>query len=340
MITIGCGNTGAKLATMFTDDPYIISTAKQDTINYEDYNILAISEEGAGKRFSIGSKLWQDNIDTLREFLNDIENENIIIFSSFGGGSGSSSLQYISKILLEQNNKILINGIIPYKKEINPPLANAVQTINSLMSLISDVSVMLFDNQRLIKYFENDWNKINNFIVRRVNYLTRLLDSFSAEGYSPVTIDQSELESVVFGGGFIDVSDAFLEEENVKFAYGRLDRETKNVLLAMYVDLNLSNETVDKYHKILTEVQNKIAGRVRNARLIPGIMRGKIVSKDADEQPRDRTYILIASGLSIEKYLKKIEKLRDAAIERATAFNEKSKGEKIIVGRDKKLLDI
>lgn len=340
MITLGCGNAGMKLATMFDDDPYLISTAKQDTINYQDYNILSVSEDGAGKRFTIGTKLWEQHYNELQEFLADIENENVIIFSSFGGGSGSSSLQFISQILLEQNNGVLINGIIPYKKEINPPLANAVQSINSLMPLITDVSVMLFDNQTLIRKFEFDWEQINEFIIRRVTYVTKLIDSFSIDKYSPITIDQSELESVVFGGGFIDVTDTFLEENNPKFVYGKLDRYTKNVMLVMYVDEKVSNEQVDEYHRTLTEVQNKIAGRVRNARLIPGIMRGKIVSKTNDDEPGDRTYILIASGLSIDRYMKKIEKIRDQAIEKAEAYNEKNKGSKIVKGRDRRLLDI
>ena len=74
--------------------------------------------------------------------------------------------------------------------------------------------------------------------------------------------------------------------------------------------------------------------------MIPGILRGKIVNTYSEEGVADRAYITIASGLNIDKYLTKIEKLRDLAVKKASVFAEKYKGEKFIDRADNKLLDI
>lgn len=341
MITIGCGNTGMRLASMFSDVPILISTAHQDSANFEKFKVNTFTEDGAGKRFGTGLSIWSDNEQKLRDLFEEISNEKVVVFSSLGGGSGSSSLSFISKILLEKNNKILIVGVLPYKKEVNPPLSNAVQSVSSLMPIISDVSILLFDNNKLLKKFENDWRSINNLIVKRVSYLINLLSEYSVDKYSPLTIDTSELESVVFGGGFIDVSDDFLEEINPRFTYGKIDENTKNLLIALFCDLNVDDKKIDGYHKTLTTISNKFAGRAKNCRLITGILRGKIESsRSQDTNIVDRAYITIASGLSVNNYLKQIEKMRDDAMERATNFSTKTKVGSIVSKKDVSVLDI
>ena len=342
MVYIGVGNTGATLAYKMNEDAILFSTASQDTANFpQAKNIFTMSEEGASKRFKQGQKIWSDNEDKLRNILSSVSEEKVVIFSSLGGGSGSSSLSYMSKILLEYNCKVLIIGILPFKKEINPPLANSVQAINSLMPYINKISVMIFDNSFLVKSFENNWYDINKYIVARVDQLTEMLRKYTVNSYSPVTIDQSELESVVFGGGFIDLSTSFIEEKNPKFEYGNLDNKTKNCLVAMFVDISLAQEKVNEYHSILTNVTSKLSSKVPNSRMIPGILRGDVqFTNSEDDSISDRCYITIASGLSIEKYMKKIEKLRDEAIKKAEAYSETEKSEKLIAGKESRTLDI
>ena len=46
---------------------------------------------------------WNEKNDELKEVLEGVENEQVVVFSSMGGGSGSSSLQFIADILLENN---------------------------------------------------------------------------------------------------------------------------------------------------------------------------------------------------------------------------------------------
>lgn len=343
MKVIGVGNTGAKLALMLDEDATVFSTAEQDTNNYlrRNHNVYVVSEEGASKRFKFGMEIWRKNEHKLRGALQHFEKEQVIIFSSLGGGSGSSSLYPISNILVDQGCKVLIVGVLPFKKEVNPPLANSVQAINSLMPIIDSVSVILFDNDRLLKDFEGDWREINKHIIRVIDYIINLLRKYNSDDYSPVTIDQSELDSVIFGGGFLDFSDTFIEEKNPKFEYGKLDRDTKNCMIAMFVDNKIqNNDALDDYQNILSQQIIKFGRRVPNARMIPGILRGQVKETNSEEGVTDRCYFIIASGLSIDKYLKKFEKIRDAAIEKAEAFSQKTKTGKILGSKDSRTLDI
>lgn len=342
MKVLGIGNTGARLALMFDNNALLFSTAEQDTNNIIEGNkVYIFSKEGASKRFRNGIKIWEENEEKLKEALINIKNEKVILFSSLGGGSGSSSLKPISSILIENNCKVLIIGILPFIKENNPPLANAVQSINNILPLINDISIMIFDNNNLIKMYEGDWIEINDHIIRQVDYIVNLLRKYNTDAYSPMTLDQSELDSVIFGGGFLDISDTFIEEKTPKFEYGSLSRDTKNFMICMFVDEKIKlREEVNEYQKILTNTINKYSGRVPNARMIPGILRAKVNRSNAEEEVDDRCYLTIASGLSIEKYLKKIEKLRDKAIEKAEAFSERVKAAKVIDRKESKILDI
>lgn len=343
MTVIGTGNTGSVLASMFDINAILFSTAEQDTNNFsKEMNVISFSMSGASKRFMTGVDIWKENFDKLSDSLSSIRNDKVIIFSALGGGSGSSSLQPISKILVNNGCKVLIIGVLPFKKENNPPLANAVQCVNSLLPLIDKVSLMIFDNEKLIKEFDSNWRNLNLYIVKRVDYIINLLRKYNSESYSPVTLDQSELDSVIFGGGFVDFSDSFIEDELPKFEYGILDKETKNCLMAMVVDDSIENtKEIDKYHTYLTNVMNKYGSRIPNSRLIPGIIRAK-VKKTNSSNPSitDRCYFTIASGLSIDKYMKKIEKIRDKAIEKAMAFSSREKTGKILDNKSNKILDI
>lgn len=342
MRVIGVGNTGSTLAFQMDKKAVLFSTAIQDTSNFpEAENIFTMSESGASKRFRQGEAIWKENEERLRDILSVMAGEKVIVFSSLGGGSGSSSLQFMAKILSELNCKVLIVGVLPFKKEINPPLANSVLAINSLMPYITKVSVMIFDNTSLVKEYKNDWVKINESIIDKVDHLLNILEKYTVNKYSPLTLDQSELESVVFGGGFVDLSTTFIEESTPRFEYGSLDKKTKNCMVAMFVDQEVSREKVNMYHTILTGYIEKLSSKIPNARMIPGILRGVVTGSGAkDESINDRAYITIASGLSIEKYMKKIEKLRDEAVKKAEAYAEIEKSDKLVAGKETRTLDI
>jgi len=341
MKIIGIGNTGAKIALMLNKEATVILTAEQDTNNFkENKNVFSVTEEGASKRFKTGLEIWENNSDRLRNIIKNFKNDYIIVFSAMGGGSGSSALNPVSNILLENNNKVLVIGILPYKGESNPPLANSVQSVNSLLPLLNKITLMLFDNTYLIKLLGTNWDLINKFISQRVDYMINLLEKYNTNNYSPVTLDKSELYSVIFGTGFLDFSNDFLEETFPKFTYSKMDKNAKNCLIGMFVDDKIDNENISKYHNILTDVIVKMSKKIPNSRMIPGILRYSInKSGSADKSIKDRAYFTIVSGLNADNYMKKIEKLKDQAVKKAIAYNVKADKVKLDK-KDLKVLDI
>lgn len=340
---IGLGNTGSKLAQKFSKDAFLFSTAEEDSANFKDAtNHYVLSKEGARKNFKIGSAIWDNKTDRLREILSVFKEEDIVIFSSMGGGSGSSGIAHFARMLIENNNNVMVVGIIPTKLENNPPLANAVNSINSLIPLLDGISVMLFDNEKLLKRFSNDWSEVNDHIVSKVYLVVNLLTKFNdKEKFSPLTLDSSELKSTIFSGnGFVDLSESFLEETTPEFEYGKLDKTTKNCLIAMFVDSKLSDKKVEKLHGVFTGTLNKYSRKIPNARLITGILRGDFNFTNSVEKVSNRCYITIASGLNITPYMKKIEKLRDDAVKKATGFLEKKTAKKILSKKETNILDI
>ena len=83
MITIGTGNAGMKLATLFADDAILISTAEQDTANFSDFKVNIVSTEGCGKKYGTGVKLWSENVTQLESLFEHTKNQKVIIFSRF-----------------------------------------------------------------------------------------------------------------------------------------------------------------------------------------------------------------------------------------------------------------
>lgn len=339
-VTLGIGELGMRLASSFDENAILFSTAEQDSFAYKKKKLYQFETEGGGKRFSIGKKIWEDNYNKLQEALGKYENERVHIFSSTSGGSGSSSLEIISRLLLEKNNKVFIFATLPFEAEGLPALPNSVNCLQSLIPLLPKISLMLYDNQALMETFKSDWHKINSYIVKRSDFVVNLLNKYSLNEYTSQSLDQSELESVVYEAGLVDAGDSFLEEETPVFEFGKLDSKTKNLLIAMYVDVGVKKqEDVDKFQTILTDQIQALSKLAKNARIVSGMLRAA-VKKSGSSKYSDRAWFLIASGLNPAKYLKHVEKMRDKAIKKATAYSEKVKTEKITNNKEKKILDI
>lgn len=338
---LGFGEVGMRLANLMSENAFLFSTAEQDSYAYrKSNNVFQFETVGGSKRFSAGRKIWEDKYDELKSSLKDIQNEKVHIFSSTSGGSGSSALEIVSRILLEQDNDVIIFATLPFEGEGLPALPNAVNCLQSLIPLIPKISVMLFDNQKLMNLFESDWHKINYYIVKRADFVVNLLSKYSLNEYTSQSLDESELDSVVYKGGFLDASDSFLEEEPPVLEFGKLDAKTKNVLMAMYVDVGVKkNEDVDRYQTILTDQIQALSKKAKNARIVSGMLRAS-VKKSGSNKYNDRAYFLIASGLNSDKYLRHVEKMRDKALKKASAYAEKGKVENLASKKESKMLDI
>jgi len=182
--------------------------------------------------------------------------------------------------------------------------------------------------------------KIFNSLLSPKVRLINLLTKYSIEEYTSQSLDQSELDSVIYEAGFVDASDEFIEESPIQLEFGKIDSYTKNVLLAMYVDVSIKKrEDVDIFQKILTDQISAISNKAKNARIVPGMLRAA-VKKSGSSKYSDRAWFTIVSGLNPEKYLKHVEKMRDKAIAKATAYAEKIKTDKLANSKETKILDI
>ena len=339
-ITIGIGEVGMKLANEFDDKAYLFSTAEQDSFLFKKKKIYQFETIGGSKRFSTGRRIWENKFDELKDVLKNVNNERVHIFSSTSGGSGSSSLEIITRLLLDNNNKVFIFATLPFDEEGLPALPNSVQCLQSLIPLLPRISVMLFDNQIMMKLFESDWVRINSYIVKRSDFVVNLLAKYSLDEYTSQSLDQSEIDSVVYEAGFVDASDSFIEEEEPVFEFGKLDNKTKNLLIAMYVDVGIkSKEGVDKYQTILTNQIQHMSKKVKNARIVSGMLRAS-VKKSGSSKYSDRAWFLVASGLNPDKYLKHLERMRDKALKKAQAYAEKNKADDLASKKETKMLDI
>jgi len=147
-----------------------------------------------------------------------------------------------SKILLEQNCKVLIVGILPFKKEVNPPLANGVLALNNIMPIIDKVSVLIFDNEKLLKQYDGEWRKINVHIIQTVDYIINLLVKYNTDNYFLDDGDQISVSNILFEQNNIWFgTEEFITRENPEFNLGglyRYDRKINWKRFSEYEDLS------------------------------------------------------------------------------------------------------
>jgi hypothetical protein len=336
---IGAGQCGMKLANEFirtyksNDEIYNLSTSVEDSVGIPSKRLIQVSTGGSGKKFSNGSKIWEESIPSLKKQLNNIFDKDVIYFTSAGGGSGSSSIRYITDILLENNNRIFLVLILPFGYEALPFKPNTLQTLSRLQDdkLLNKISVMLFDNDKLSKKFSDvevyddkevlipNLEKINNYILKSTSITLDLVNLYHVDGnYSPFTIDALEHDSVIFSKGFIGIDFASYKKGAIspKFDYGKIS-DCKNVILAKAIRLKESDYIIDQQSGEFMDAVKKLSRKAKNARVMYGIMR----TNDIDHG----TFIIIGNNLDITKYITKIKNKVGVTIENYRREDEREK---------------
>lgn len=345
MKIIGIGNTGCKLAEMYQQkinidekNLYLLSTAKEDTMNYKKHtNILIYDSDGSGKNYNNGKKIWKNNLDKLKQDLGHLIDEKIIIFAAAGGGSGSSGLPIVTKELTKQKNKIIATTVLPYKKENVPPGSNALKNLNDLKQISKMANVLIFSNEKLLKKNNGLMSQANEEIIKNTDIMINILNRYNNDLYSPITVDNAELESIIFPNkqtGFIGITDNvnFEEMKIPKFEVGRLDSKiTRHIAIYMILDPSLSKEKVDEYYDSFRLYLEKFS-RYKGARIIPGILRVK------RQRMNEMKFIVIANGLNIQSDFNKMKKY---ATSRAEIFLSEAIQDDVDLNKDEdNLLDI
>lgn len=352
---LGAGQCGMKLAhdyyIKFSDksnELVALSTSSEDSINIPRMSILQVATEGSGKRFTTGNNIWQKNANKLLREFGDVEDTDVIYFTSTGGGSGSSSVRHVANILLEPNkgNRIFLIMVLPFRYETLPFKPNTLRSISTLQDggYTERMSILLFDNDRLSKqYFDvekidydtiintTNLEKINDHIVNSTSLILDLINVYhNPSKFSPFTIDEVEHESVIFSNGFIGIDSKIFDGKSisVKFDYGKIS-SAKNVIIAKSVRLGESDYTLKNNAGSFLEKVKRISRRAKNARIMYGIVRTDKIDNG--------TYIIIANNLDVDKYITKVKEKVEVNVE---GFLAKESREKVLSTKEKNLFDI
>jgi hypothetical protein len=345
-IIVGAGQCGMKLGykylleIKYERDFIALSTSTEDSVGIPKEYVKQIAVEGSGKKFSVGSQIWEENTEEMAEAL-DFYDKDVIYFASAAGGSGSSSVRHACDLLLEQGNRVFLVLVLPFKYEILPFKPNAIQTISNLLDgrYADNVSIMMFDNDKLSKQYntvENevtltDLEKMNHHIVSSTSIVIDLVSRYHhPEMFSPFTIDELEHDSVVFSGGFIAYDIKRFEESpgNVKFEYGKL-KEAKNVVIAKAVSLKESDYSLENGQGPFLNVVKKISSRAKNARVMYGIIRTDKIDNGS--------YIIIANNMDITNYITKLKEKVEGNVE---GYLGREAREKMLTRGESKKFDI
>ena len=352
---LGAGQCGMKLAydyyTKFADrssEFVALSTSSEDSVGIPKSSLVQIATEGSGKKFSTGSEIWERNASKLVKEFDDVEDTDVIYFTSAGGGSGSSSVRHVADILLnpERGNRIFLVMVLPFGYETLPFKPNTLRSISILQDTgyTDRMSILMFDNDKLSKqYFDveridydksvntTNLEKINDHIVESTSLVLDLINTYhDPSKFSPFTIDEIEHESVIFSNGFIGVDSKILngDSTSVKFDYGTIS-SAKNVIIAKAIKLGETDYIIRQNSGSFLEKVKKISRRAKNARIMYGIVRTDKID--------DGTYIIIANNLDVSKYINKVKNRVGANVE---GFLAKESKEKVLTTREKNLFDI
>jgi hypothetical protein len=354
-IILGAGQCGMKLAhdyyTKFpnsSNELVALSTSTEDSVGIPKMSLVQVANEGSGKKFSSGSKIWEDNFRILQKEFDDVESTDIIYFTSAGGGSGSSSVRYVADIVLEQGkgNRIFLVMVLPFGYESLPFKPNTLRSVSALQDTgyVDRMSILLFDNDRLSRqYFDveqvdyettintTNLEKINDHIVESTSLVLDLINVYhDPSKFSPFTIDEIEHESVIFSNGFIGVDSKVFDGKSVsvRFDYGTI-ASAKNVIIAKSIRLGESDYILRQNAGNFLEKVKRISRRAKNARIMYGIVRTDKID--------DATYIIIANNLDISKY---IDKVKNKVGENVEGFLTKESRGKLLTGKERNLFDI
>jgi hypothetical protein len=339
-IILGVGQCGMKLANKFfhtykgSEGLINLSTSIEDSVGIPTTGLVQVSKSGSGKKFSRGLSIWKENNDELEKQLRKVKNSDVIYFSSAGGGSGSSSIKYVSDVLLKNNNRVFLVLVLPFDHENLPYKPNALQSLSKLQDegYTSKISVLIFDNDKLGKqYYDTEYSEdgkeikrpnlesINNHIISITDIVIDMVEKYHIKDkYSPFSIDALEHESVIFSNGILGVDFKKYDNgpTNVKFDYGKL-KDCKNVIIARAVNLHTSDYHIDQSTTMFIDIVKKISRKSKNARIISGIIR--------TNQIDDGTYIIIGNNLDISKYIERTKNKIGTSIEGYKHTDEKVK---------------
>jgi cell division GTPase FtsZ len=180
---IGLGGCGGKLVdTIATVDerfqPFFINSSKTDVealSHYDDLDknyIITSLQNGTGRKREMGKRLVQKKIWNIIETLQLFEEDVLYFVTSFGGGSGSSTLSTLLQFIDVQKKEngfdkiINIIGVLPSLDSKDIILTNTLETWDEVMNYECVNNMIFIDNNNLYQGQQLSEDEINeNFAI-------------------------------------------------------------------------------------------------------------------------------------------------------------------------------
>lgn len=229
MAIVGIGQAGSRVAEEFHKLGYdvgVINTSAQDLkfIDVQENQKLLLdgSLGGTGKDLNLGREIFEDNIEKVNSFINNVIDGNDMVFLAIsgGGGTGSSSANVIVPELFNTGMPVGVIYILPKTTEDAQAKRNSVETLAGLSRLTADgmvSSLIVVDNARIESIYANlsqmnFWSTANKAIVEPIH----LFNSMTAQPSRYTSLDPSDFGKVISCGdcsvyGVINVED-YMEE--------------------------------------------------------------------------------------------------------------------------------
>lgn len=233
---IALGQAGGKILDLLIDHErmrgsdtelgLVINTARTDLMGLKNVpvnNRILIGQtfvkgHGVGTDNKMGSKVTQEEIETILNNIDAIGTHNIdafLIVAGLGGGTGSGGSPVIAKYLSEMYSEpVYTLGILPAKEEGKLYTYNAAKSIVSLVKYVDHL--ILLDNSAWKQEgvsLQESFQKVNEEVVRMLGVLKRAGEPGDVGLIPEMAIDSSEVIHTLRGGGITSIGYATVPVE-------------------------------------------------------------------------------------------------------------------------------
>jgi cell division GTPase FtsZ/glycosyltransferase involved in cell wall biosynthesis len=229
MAVVGVGQAGSRIAEVFHKSGYdaaVINTSAQDLEFIEvppnQKLLLGGSLGGTGKDLDLGREIFEENVDVIMPFVDEVAEGNNMIYLavSGGGGTGSSSVDTLIPMLFETGLAVGVIYVLPKATEDAKSKKNSIETLSRLARMTADNMVsnlIVVDNARIEQIYADlsqsrFWETANNAIVEPLH----LFNSLTAKASRFTSLDPSDFGKIISCGdcstyGVMEVED-YMEE--------------------------------------------------------------------------------------------------------------------------------
>jgi cell division GTPase FtsZ len=258
---IGLGGAGGRLVDQIASQDgrfksFFINSSKTDLESLEHYDdidknyILTSIGNGTGRKRDLGKRIIQKNAWNIIDTLQSFDEEVLYFVSSFGGGSGSSSISTLLKGIQTlkkegQFSKIInLIGILPDLDSKNIILSNTLETWNEIMSYDCINNMMFIDNNNLYNGQRLSENEIN------IKFASLFDAIFEIPNSNGINFDNGNLSNVLKSKGCMYVYSLPNNSNNVNEALKKSNETSVLARIYKTKDVMIKDDNNDNIEKM------------------------------------------------------------------------------------------